>query len=152
MPRYISKDGVFHPAKEKVSLVNYGKPFKDEKTGEMVNTGDPYIYEGPDRAALYELWKNDPKGKVSTMGRDFRFDPEFMNRVKQLGYKDVEEYLKIIGFDPEESEKEFTEKASVINKHELPKKVKFVQNFSGGSENAGEGNDVGAFSLPPSHR
>lgn len=149
-PKYVSDGGVFSPAKEKVALVNYGKPFKNEKTGEMVNTGDPYIYEGPDRAALLELWRNDPKS--STMGRSFKTDPTFIQMVKQLGHKDVEEYLNIVGYDEKEEKKKFEEEASVVNRHEMSKKVKFAQNFTGGTEGAGAGYDYGAFDMPPGYK
>ena len=73
MPRFISKEGVWHPAKERVALKNLsGKTKKVD--GEDVQPGDDYIYEGADRAALFELYKL----KVETLGEDFRKNPEFL--------------------------------------------------------------------------
>jgi len=145
MPNYVSKDGVWYPAKEKVGLINTSGKEK-EVDGKKVAPGEPYIYEGPDRAALFELFK----AKVETFGVDFRTDPELINRVRQLGYKSVDEYAKIMGYDKEKIEKEFKKNASVVTKHELPKKVEAVKTLGGGKDFAGQGQDkFGGFGEAP---
>jgi len=144
MPRYISKDGEWHPAKEKVGLTNITKQDK-EVDGKIVKPGEPYVYEGPDRAALFELYKEG----VDKLGRNFKNDPDFIARVRQLGFKDVSEYLKIIGYDEAEVEKKFNEKASAVSKHELPKKVEAIKKLGGGQDTSGQGNDTyGGFGKP----
>ena len=77
MPSYVSKDGVWYPAKEHVVLPHL--------------TGTPNeVYDGPDRAAEFELAQTfgideDGKPKETTFGMDFRTDPELINRARQLG-------------------------------------------------------------------
>lgn len=127
MPRYISKDGVWFPAKEKVGLEN--KSNKEiEVNGEKVAPGDPFIYEGPDRGAVIELHKAGEE----TLGTNFENDPDLVDRVRQRGYKDMKEYKKKMGYDAEKAEKEFNEKASIVNKHELPKRAKAIEIMGGG--------------------
>ena len=144
MPQYISKDGVWHVAKEKVALVNHSDKAR-EINGKMVGAGEPFIYEGPDRASLYELFKL----KVDTLGIDFRKDPDLIGRVRQLGYKSVDAYAKDMGYDAEKVEKEFAEKASVVSMHELPAKVEEIDTLGGGRDFSGQGNDMkGGFGVP----
>lgn len=132
MPRWISKDGVWHPAKEHSVLPH-------------LSGTDKEVYDGPDRAALYELYKS----KRESLGMDFRRDPELINRVRQLGYKTVDEYAEAMGYDKEQVEKDFKEKASVVTKHELPKKVEAVKVLGGGRDTSGQGNDAyGGFGKP----
>ena len=148
MPNYVSKGGVWYPAKEKVGLTNLSGKTK-EVDGKKVKHGDPYVYEGPDRAALFELYQIDQSGKTTTLGQDFKTDPEFINRVRQLGFKDVDEYLKSVGYDPEQVEVEFKKKARVVNKHELPERVKEIETLGGGKDFSGQGKDVrGGFGQP----
>jgi len=144
MPSYISRDGVWHPAKEKVALVNHSK--KDiEINGETVKAGDPYIYDGADRAALFELYKE----KVDTLGINFRQDPDLIARVRQLGYKSVDAYAKVVGYDKKKVDEDFEKNASVVNKHELPEKVEAIQTLGGGRDFAGQGMDKhGGFGKP----
>lgn len=132
MSRFISKDGVWHPAKEKVALTNH-------------KTGEPYIYDGADRAALFELFQQ----KVETLGQDFRFDSDLLNRIRQLGYKDVEEYLKFIGYNKEKVEADFKKNATMVSRHELPEKVAAIEKMGGGTDTSGQGNDIpGGFGKP----
>lgn len=145
MATFISKDGVWYPAKERVGLTNITDKVK-VIDGKNVEPGDPFIYDGPDRAALFALW-ND---KVETLGMNFRQDPDFINRVRQMGFKDVEEYLTMIGYDKEKVESEFKKKASVVNRHELPKRVEEIQKMGGGQDFSGMGNDIyGGFGIAP---
>src|SRR3990167_2850487 len=134
-PTFVSKDGIWHPAKEKIGLVNRSGKTKTID-GKRIKPGDHYIYEGADRAALFVLYQD----KVETLGIDFKKDPEFINRVRQLGYT-IEEYLKAVGYDEEQVKKDFEEKASVVNKHELAEKVKAVETLGGGTDTSGQGHD-----------
>ena len=132
MPNWISKDGVWHPAKEHAVLPH-------------LSGTDREVYDGPDRAALYELYKL----KVTTLGKDFRKDVDLINRVKQLGYENVDQYAEAVGYNKEEVEKNFEEKASKVTKHELPEKVAAIKKLGGGTDTSGQGNDAyGGFGEP----
>ena len=151
-PTYISKGGKWYPAKEKVALKNYSdktikNPSTDEKLkDEEIRPGEDYIYSGPDRAALYELWQN----KVEHFGEDFRTNPEFLQAVRNMGYSSYKKYLKDIGFDEEKMEEDFKKKAEEITSHELPKKVKALNILAGGRDFSGGGQDMrGDFKSPP---
>lgn len=131
-PNWVSKDGEWYPAKEKVALVNH-------------TTGEPYIYEGADRAALFELFQQ----KVETLGMNLRYDAELLMRIKNLGFKDINAYLKYTGYDAEKIEAEFQKKASIVHKHELPAKVAAIEKMGGGVDTSGQGNDIpGGFGKP----
>lgn len=145
MASWVSKDGVFYPAKERVSLKNIsGKVLinpseKGSKYhGEEVQPGDDFIYEGPDRAAMFQLFKD----KVDTLGQDFRQNPDMIYMARQFGYKNVEAYAKAVGYDKEKMEAEFSKKASVVAKHELPVGAKEVLIMGGGQDTSGSGADV----------
>jgi hypothetical protein len=137
MATWVSKRGEWHPALEKVSLKNITDKPK-EINGQTVNPGEPYIYEGPDRAALYELFEQ----KVSKLGNEFFTDPDLISRVRQLGYKDVKEYANLMGYDEAKSDADFKEKAKVVTKHEIAKTVKEINTLGGGRDFSGQGNDV----------
>jgi hypothetical protein len=152
MPRFISKGGKWYPQNERVALKNNSpdtikNPSTDAKLkDEEIKPGQDYIYSGPDRAALFELWK----AKVEHFGDDFRKSPEFLQAVRNMGYTNYKTYLKDIGFDEEKMEKEFAEKAQVVSSHELPDKVKAIDRLAGGKDTSGGGQDIkGAFTAPP---
>lgn len=152
MPNYVSKGGKWYPAKEKVALKNYSEkviknPSSDEKLKEeKVKPGEDYIYSGPDRAALFELWKQ----KVEYLGEDFRINPEFLQAVRNMGYTSYKKYLKDIGWSEEQMEERFKETAEEVVKHELPKKVEAIDQLAGGKDTSGSGLDMkGGFSTPP---
>lgn len=157
MPSFVSKDGVWFVKKEKVSLRNNsGKTITNPSMegtkyfGEQVSPGEPFIYEGPDRAALFELFKLDPSGNITVLGTDFHDEPDMINRARQMGYKSVSEYAKIFGYNKEESEKRFSEQIVKIETHDLPKKVKMLQAAeSGGHDTVGEMHMDGNFGEPP---
>lgn len=135
MPTYVSDAGVLHPAKEIVALTNYGAPFSHPKTKEIVETGSPYIYEGPCRAALFELWLTDKSGNTTTFGINFENSPEFLQALRNLNMK-KDEYLAWVGYDVDVNKKAFEKKASKIAKHELPQKVAEIKRLGGGSDHA----------------
>lgn len=152
MPQYVSRGGVWHPAKEKVALKNNSEqtiknPSSDVKyKDEEVKAGEDYIYSGADRAALFELWK----AKVESFGEDFRRNPEFLQAVRNMGYQSYKDYLRDIGFDEVKMDEEFLKNAEIVNKHELPKRVKALDTLAGGKDFSGSGNDIkGDFGLPP---
>ena len=131
-PTFISKDGEWYPAKEHAVLPHLAGT-KNE------------VYDGPDRAALFVLYKE----KATKLGMNFKQDPDFINRVRQLGYT-MEDYLKAVGYDAEKVEKDFKEKASVVTMHELPKRVEEIEVASGGQDFSGMGNDLkGGWTQPP---
>jgi len=121
MASWISVNGEWIPAKEHAVLPH-------------LSGTDKEIYDGPDRAALLQLWEDDPTGKTVKMGKHFKQDPDFLAMVRGLGFLNADEYLKAVGYDAE-AVAEFTkDKISEINKHELPKRVKAIKTMSGGVE------------------
>lgn len=152
MPSFNSKGGVWFPASERTALKNRStqtikNPSTDEKLkDEEIKPGEDYIYSGPDRAALFELWKE----KVETFGQDFRTNPDFLQAVRNMGYTSYKKYLTDISFDEKKLEDEFKEKSGVVTKHELPKKVAALDTLAGGRDFSGAGQDMkGAFGSPP---
>lgn len=152
MPNFVSKAGKWFPMKERVALKNHGvktikNPSTDEKLkDEEIKPGDDYIYSGPDRAALFELWKE----KVEYFGEDFRTNPEFLQAVRNMGYSNYKKYLKDIGFDEKKLDEEFAKRAEIVTKHALPKSVKAIDNLAGGRDFSGGGRDIkGNFGSPP---
>lgn len=136
MPRYVSKGGKWYPAKEKAAIT------KTNEKGEK----EPAIYEGPDRAALFELWKDG----VEYHGEDFKKNPEFLQAIRNQGFTTVDKFLKWIGYDKEKVEKEFKEKAEVVHKHEMAEKVAMIQHPGGGQDFSGQGKDLqGGFGTAP---
>ena len=137
MPSFVSINGVWHAAKEKVGLVNLSGKAKIIN-GVTVQPGDPYVYEGPDRAALYMLYEN----KVETLGQDFARDPQMVDLVRKMGFKDMKEYCDFMGIDPTEAAKAAKDVLALqVTKHELPKRVKEIEVMSGGTER-GTGKEI----------
>ena len=145
MSRFVSDAGVWHAGKERVGLVNRSKE-SIEVDGKIIQPGDPYIYEGPDRAALFALWE----AKENTFGEDFRRNPDFLQMIRTRGFKTVNEYLKFVGYDEKVAKERFDKEAAKVSKHELPEAVKRVEKMGGGIDTAGGGLDkTGGFDLPP---
>jgi hypothetical protein len=152
MPMYVSRAGVWHPAKEKVGLKNNSdKVIKNPSTDEQhkdeeIKPGEDFIYSGPDRAALYELWE----AKVNNFGEDFRTNPDFLQAVRNMGYSSYKTYLKDIGFNEEKMDADFKKKADVVNLHELPQRVNAIERLAGGKDTSGQGQDMkGEWKSPP---
>ena len=140
MPTYVSHKGEWHPAKEKVGLINRSGKVKTVN-GQTVQPGEPFIYEGPDRAALFELYNQG----VEKLGQNFKRSPEILDIVRKFNFKDIDDYLQFIGYDEAKADKDFEEKAQLISKHELPKRVKEIDVMSGG----GGEYKKGAWDEPP---
>lgn len=149
MPQWISKDGEWFVAKEKVGLINKsGKTIKNPSAEysdyyeKEVKPGEPFIYEGPDRAAMYELYKADKSGEIVTLGQHFTEDPEMQDRARQRNYKSVADYAKHFGWSKEKSDSKFAEQIAEVKTHDLPKRVEMVEaSQSGGHDTSGMGRD-----------
>lgn len=165
MPSWISDEkGLLHPAKEQVSLVNRtGKTIQIEQTSAdgkkftvNVKPDAPYIYEGPDRAAMFQWWeengkptaeqiKSMPDGAI-TMGSDFQTNQEFMDfyaKYRQaFGFQNMGEFLTYLGYDAAKQKKRFQEKASEVKLHELPTRVPEIKKVGGGDDRANPGKNV----------
>lgn len=164
MPTWISDEkGLLHPAKEQASLVNRSNnTIKVEQTDEngkkfkvKVKPGASYIYEGPDRGAMFQWWEEKgkptydqimamPAGTV-TIGEGFRQNDEFMKQFRIAreahGYQNMDEYLKDIGFDQVKAHEQFLRKAEVVQVHELPDRVPEIKKIGGGDDRANPGNN-----------
>jgi len=154
MASYVSDKGVVHPAKEKVGLTNNtDHPF--EHKGKTINPGEPFIYNGPDRAAVEELARVngldiDSEKSIediqTTFGNDFRKDPEFLQSVRNQGFNTVDEYLKFIDYNEEADIRKFKEKAAAVKTHDLPKRSREIFVMGGGKDMAGARQDsIGGF-------
>jgi len=138
MPKFISDEGVWVPAKEKVALVRVNEDGNEE----------PFIYEGPDRAAM-EMLKDMDLAEVGYMGQHFTENVDLFELARAKGYDNVEEYVKRLGYKSEKA-KELVEKyKKTYHTHEAPKKVQGTT-FSGGGVNTatGQGNKLGGFGEP----
>lgn len=171
MPSWVSDGSArWHPAKESVSLKNIsnkaivvemkddaGKIFK-----RTVQPGADYIYEGPDRAAMYQWWEENGRPSAEemkknesnvTFGEDFKSNTEFMEQYAKFrnmfGFKDVDEYLKYLGFDQVKAQKRFEDNASVVRVHDLPSRSPEIKKLGGGRDYAtGKNNVYGGFGDP----
>jgi hypothetical protein len=131
MPSWISKGGVWEPAKERVVDPN-AVPGKE-------------VYEGLDRAALEQLKEEG----VTNLGNHFRLDPELQTRARQMGFKDVDEYLKTYGWDVKKAEEDYLKKKEVVNHHKDMPKVKAAEFRSGGDDESRSGKGrKGGFDVP----
>lgn len=165
MPRWITDEkGKLHPSKERVSLKNLSdKPIKVEQTADdgkkffqTIQPGMDYIYEGPDRAAMFQWWEENGKPTAEqikamepgtiTMGDDFRSNAEFMESYAKyrnmFGFKDVDEYLKYLGYDADKARKRFQEKSASVNIHDLPNRVPEIKKLGGGDDRANPGKNI----------
>lgn len=117
MPKYVSRDGVWTPAKEKVAITN--------------SKGEPEVYEGPDRAALDEIKAGNIESKP------FWKDTEFIQRIRQVHNMSMEEYMKSNGYDEKTSNEEFEKKLKEVNIHADPPRKGGKRFQSGGRNTAG---------------
>jgi hypothetical protein len=138
MPQWISDEyGKWHSRKERVALKNLsGRTIKVK--GEDIKSGEDYIYEGPDRAALYELWKTDNSGTTKTLGKDFRGTQEFRKLIRELGFKTAEEYFEFVGYNPEEAKQRYEQEIAKPTKHDISKKAEILNIPGGGIDTAGQ--------------
>ena len=112
MPSFVSKGGIWYPAKER--SVN-------QDTGEL--------YEGPDREAV-KIIKEETGSETGTLGTDVTKDPENIMRARQLGMT-VEEFLKLNTPPTEEQKKAEEAKENLVVTHTAPKRKQGVRSGSG---------------------
>lgn len=157
MPKFISKDGLWYVAKERVALKNNSNNTIENPSAEWskyhkekVEAHQPFIYEGPDRAALFELYKADPEGSITTLGQNFHDDTDLQDRTRQRGYKSVAEYAKAVGYSKEKSDAKFNELIAKVETHSLPKRVKMIDAVeSGAYDTVGNNHRKGGFGQHP---
>lgn len=145
MPEFVSIGGEWKPKKESAMMVNtFGKTIESEFVvgpdgSHVVKEGENFLYNGPDREAVKVLKEEG----VEFMGKHFKSDPEFLQAVRNMGFNDVDAYLKHVGYD-EKSDKEKQEKlACIVNKHEPPEKTDEVLAMGGGKDMSGnKSNDI----------
>lgn len=132
MSSWISNGGIWNPAKE------YSVDPKAPKGKE--------IYEGPDRGAIEELQAQG----VTHLGKNFKTDPEFIVRVRQLGFNSVDDYLKVIGYDEEKARTLYEKQLAEVNAHKDPEQKPAVNEIGGGIDTAGgKLTRKGGFDWPP---
>ena len=149
MAKWTSIAGEWYPRTESVPMKNtFGKEIESEfvisENGEhKVAEGENFIYKGPDREATKMLREIDE----DHLGQDFMNHPEFLQSVRNMGYNNPKEYLKIIGYDKKTEDEKQKALASIINKHELPAKSKEIIELAGGKDFSGnkENNVIGGF-------
>ena len=128
MASYVSKDGVCKPAIEKVALID--------------KNGEPYIYEGPDRAAVEYLKEVGEEH----LGMPFYENPEIIDRAHERR-QTVDEFCKTAIHTKEKREKEYNEKVKEKVLHTPPtRKPAQKQTQTGGTNTAGSGHLEGGFS------
>lgn len=152
MSRWISLDGRWFPAMERVALKNHRNevikiPKKRNEKNEVIEweeilPGMDYIYEGPDRGALLELYMIDKTGKTKYMGMDFKTDPVFLKAVKDMGHASVKDYLAYIDYDEKEMKKRFEELSSRVTPHDVVKWGTFQEMIAGGRDESGSNKHI----------
>jgi ABC-type branched-subunit amino acid transport system substrate-binding protein len=85
------------------------------------------------------LWQEsgkpeDAKRCLEHLGSNFRNDPDFINRVRQLGFSSVKEYLAFIGYDETKAMKQAEDNLVRVKSHEVLKRAKAVETEGGGVE------------------
>jgi hypothetical protein len=162
MAKWISDEkGLLHPAKESAALHNRtNKPIKIEQIDEngkkfimTVKPGAPYIYEGPDRAAMLQWWEENgkptaeqikamPDGAI-TVGTNFQTNQEFMDfyaKYRQaFGFQNMSEFLTYLGYDAKKQNERFQKLSQEVNLHELPDRVPEIKKMGGGDDRANPG-------------
>jgi hypothetical protein len=132
MPTFISDEGVWVPAKEKVAL---------EKVNPETGEKEPYIYEGQDRAAL-EMLKEMDMEEQGFMGVHFSENMELYELARGRGYNSVEEYVEKLGYNANKAKELVAKYKSKYVTHAAPEKVKGKEFAGGGVNTAGTGNDL----------
>lgn len=144
MARFISVDGKWKPAKEKVGLVNDSGAVITV-AGEKIEAGDPYIYEGEDRDA-----KRIIKEQGGDLGQDYRYDTDFLQRVRNLGFAKAEDYIALYEGDIEKARENLAKEEGKVHRHTKPEGKKDTVPSEGGRDTAsGEQIIKGSFGEPP---
>jgi len=149
MPNFVSIRGKMFPAKESVSMTNtFGRTIESEfiigpDGSHVAKEGEVFIYNGPDREAVKLLREQG----VEYLGHDFKSDPEFLQSIRNMGFNDVDSYLKSIGYDEEKDIKKQENLLAIVNRHLPPKEVDEILVIGGGKDSSGnKANDtIGGF-------
>lgn len=132
MPTFVS-NGKWFPAKERVVDPN-AEPGHE-------------VYEGLDRAAVYDLKAQG----VEFLGQDIKLNTELIIRAKQMGFKDINEYLAANGFDEAKAKADFDKKMAIVNTHKNPEPKQASKFQGGGFDTSMQGRDAyGGFGSTPS--
>ena len=148
MPRFISDEGVWVVAKERVSLKNEtgavavnpsveGSKYHKEQ----IQPGEDFIYEGPDRAALKMLQELD-LAEQGYMGQHYSESPELFELARTKGYDNVEDYVKKLGYKTDKAKELVKKYKDTYYSHSGPAKVTGTKFKGGGTNTAGTGNDI----------
>lgn len=133
MASFDSKDGVWIPKTEKVALVER-------------ESGEPFIYEGPDRAALDYLKKEG----VDHLGVHFTKDADIIFRAKQLNMT-LEEFCELHKNTEAERKKTFDAAHATKVLHRPTPRKEGVKDLGGGKDFANQKNNMsGALGELPS--
>lgn len=124
MPQFISKLGEWVPAEEYHVNPN-AKP------------GENPVYKGPDRAAV-EMLKEQG---VEKLGQPYNTDPELVIRARQLGFKDVDEYLRTVGWDKNKAVASAEKASAELHTHADPARKQPIRPDTGGRDYSMQGND-----------
>lgn len=149
MPNFVSIRGKMFPAKESVSMTNtFGRTIESEfiigpDGSHVAKEGEVFIYNGPDREAVKMLREQG----LEYLGKDFKTDPEFLQSIRNMGFNDVDVYLKSIGYEEEKDTKKQEALLSIINRHLPPKEVDEIIVMGGGKDTTGnkENDIIGGF-------
>jgi hypothetical protein len=117
MPSWISKRGIWTPAKEKVAVTTINE---DGST-------NPEIYQGDDRAAKEVLKEQN----LPFLGMDATRDPDVIMRARNMNMT-VEEFLKLEEPLTAEQIKNESEKATKVVSHQPEKGKPMVRPQGGG--------------------
>jgi len=133
MPTFVSKNGMWNPAKERTSYID-----KD---------GVPQIYDGPDRAASEFI-----EQEGGTVGQDALKDPQLLQASRNAGFPTLEAYLEY--FKPTAQEVEAVEKAQANTiAHKVTPAVEPVETGTLGGHYDGETtNELAAMEAKQSRR
>lgn len=149
MAKFVSVLGKFIPAKESCSMVNtFGKTITSEfivgpDGSNTVKPGENFLYNGPNREAVRKLKEQGSE----YLGRDFRHHPEFLQAVRNMGFNNPEEYLKMIGFDEKAEYNKQMEKVVELTSEKNPNRKEEAYMLAGGQDRSGEAanNYIGGF-------
>lgn len=140
MPTFISVQGEWKPATEHAVLPHMTGKF--DKEGKSLE-----VYDGPDRASLHMLWEQsgkptDPKQCMTSLGSSFKKDPEFIARVRQMGFNSIDEYLKAYGYDDKAELERMNKLATTVTSHQVVKRARELDLGNHGGIEQGSGKEL----------
>lgn len=132
-----------------VSKLGQWFPKQEYFVNQKAKPGENPVYQGPDRGAMEYL---NEQG-VESIGTPYNADGELVMRARQLGFKDVDEYLKVAvpgGFDKKAQLEKSEKEQQKLEVHETPERKNPTKFVGGGRDYANQGKDRfgGIGSLP----